>query len=106
MSAVCLISFIGVFAAHEVSLSSGLDDPQIVVIDEVAGQLTTFLFVPPTWFNLVSGTVLFRLLDIWKPYPIRRLEPLPKGVGIIADDLLAGVYGNLVLHLVHRLLKI
>ena len=76
----------------------------MVVIDEVAGQLTALLFLPISFFNLVAGTFLFRLFDIWKPYPIRRLEPLKNGVGIMADDLLAGVYANIVLHLANRLL--
>ncbi|PYV12225.1 MAG: hypothetical protein DMG07_17560 [Acidobacteria bacterium] len=78
-------------------------DPSVVVADEVAGQLLAFLFVPIGLVNLVLGTLLFRLFDIWKPFPIRRLERLPGGVGIMADDLLAGIYANLVLQLVTRL---
>lgn len=70
-----------------------------MVIDEVAGQLTALLFLPINFFNLVAGTLLFRLFDIWKPYPVRKLEALENGVGIMADDLLAGIYANVVLHL-------
>ena len=103
LSAVCLISLIGVLVSAEVSRSTGLEDPRFVVIDEVAGQLLTFLFLPVTGFNLILGTVAFRAFDIWKPYPIRKLEPLGRGVGIMADDLLAGVYGNLVLQLLNHL---
>ena len=73
-----------------------------MVIDEVAGQLLTFLFLPVNPFNLISGFVLFRIFDIWKPYPIRKLESLKHGVGIMADDLLAGVYGNLILQLINH----
>jgi phosphatidylglycerophosphatase A len=97
LSAVCLISLIGILAASEVSRDTGIKDPRFIVIDEVAGQLVTFLFLPATAFNLILGTVAFRLFDIWKPFPIRKLESLEGGLGIMADDLLAGVYGNLVL---------
>jgi phosphatidylglycerophosphatase A len=55
--------------------------------------------------NLVAGTCLFRLFDIWKPFPIRRLERLRNGVGIMADDLLAGIYANVVLQVLHRFLN-
>ncbi len=103
LSAVCLISVIGVLTASNVSRSSGIEDPSFVVIDEVAGQLLTFLFLPVSSFNLIAGTFAFRLFDIWKPYPIRKLEPLGHGVGIMADDLLAGVYANLVLQLINLL---
>ncbi len=98
VSAVCLISVIGVLSSAAVARQMGLDDPSAVVIDEIAGQLLTFLFVPVSLTSLIAGTILFRLFDIFKPYPIRRLESLGNGVGIMADDLLAGVYANLVLH--------
>jgi phosphatidylglycerophosphatase A len=104
MSAVCLISLLGVLASEEVSRSSGLEDPSFIVIDEVAGQLLTFLFLPVHAFNLVLGTIAFRFFDIWKPFPIRRLESLEGGVGIMADDLLAGVYANLVLQIINHLI--
>ena len=99
LSVLCLITATGVFAAARVSRSLGQEDPKVVVIDEVAGQLTALLFLPINFFNLVAGTLLFRLFDIWKPYPVRKLEALENGVGIMADDLLAGIYANVVLHL-------
>ena len=101
LSAVCLITVIGVLTSAEVSRNSGLEDPGFVVIDEVAGQLLTFLFLPVASLNLVLGTVLFRVFDIWKPFPIRKLETLKNGVGIMADDLLAGLYANLILQFVN-----
>jgi phosphatidylglycerophosphatase A len=104
LSVICLVTSAGVTAANEVSKLYGHHDPQVVVIDEVAGQLLTFLFLPVTWINLCLGTVLFRLFDIWKPYPIRKSEKLGHGVGIMADDLIAGVYSNLILRLVGWLL--
>lgn len=100
LSAVCLMAALGTLAAAEVSRQRGEEDPHIVVIDEIAGQLTALLFLPVTSFNLLAGFFLFRLFDIWKPFPIRRVERLKNGVGIVADDLLAGVYANAVLHAV------
>jgi phosphatidylglycerophosphatase A len=100
---LCLISLIGVFVSAETSRTTGIEDPSFVVIDEVAGQLLTFLLLPVTGWNLFLGLVAFRIFDMWKPFPIRKLESLKGGVGIMADDLLAGVYGNLVLQLLHLL---
>jgi len=104
LSIVCLISVIGVLASSTASASTGTDDPSFIVIDEVAGQLLTFLFLPLNAYNLILGTVAFRLFDIWKPYPIRKLESLSGGAGIMADDLLAGVYANLLLQIINLLL--
>jgi phosphatidylglycerophosphatase A len=101
---ICLISIAGGVVANEVGKQLGQKDPQIVVIDEVAGQLLTFLFLPITWVNLFLGTMLFRLFDIWKPYPIRKSERLGYGVGIMADDLIAGIYANLILQIAGWLL--
>ncbi len=97
MSVLCTVTIVGVLSAAAVARSTGDDDPGIVVMDEIAGQLLTFLFLPVTVLTLVLGTAFFRLFDIFKPYPIRKLEHLPGGVGIMADDLLAGVYANLLL---------
>lgn len=75
-------------------------DPAAVVIDEVAGFLLTLLFVPLTWGSVCLGFFLFRLFDVLKPFPIRKLETLRGGFGIVADDLLAGIYANLSLRLI------
>ena len=75
------------------------DDPAEVVIDETAGLLLTLFLLPATGFNLCLGFILFRLFDILKPFPIRRLEKVEGGAGIVLDDLLAGVYGNVCLRL-------
>ncbi len=103
LSTVCLISLIGILASSRASKIAGNDDPSFIVIDEVAGQLTAFLFLSPNMLNLVSGTAAFRLFDIWKPFPIRKLESLGGGTGIMADDLLAGVYANLLLQAINLL---
>ena len=83
---------VGIPAATEVSRASGLKDPQFVVIDEVAGQLIALIFVPVSWKSLVLGFILFRAFDIVKPPPVRNLERLPEGTGIVIDDVGAGLY--------------
>lgn len=85
------------WSAERVRLILRRDDPSPVVIDEVAGLLVTLIGVPPSWFGWTAGFFLFRFFDILKPYPIRRLERLKGGLGIVADDLLAGVYARIAL---------
>ena len=83
---------LGVPAATIAARESGRDDPGFVVIDEVAGQWITLLFCPADWRHGLMALVLFRLFDITKPFPIRRLERLPAGWGIVFDDVAAGLY--------------
>lgn len=91
---------VGIWAASRTALIRNTKDPQIVVIDEVLGQWIALAAVAPmNSFHLAAAFVLFRLFDIFKPWPVRRLEALPGGVGIIADDLMAGVYAAAVLAL-------
>lgn len=97
------ISLLGTWAASRTEKISGRKDPGIVVIDEVAGQLVTFIFLPNFFFGvpvppiILIGFIAFRFFDIVKPYPARRFESLPGGLGIMADDLVAGAYAALVL---------
>ncbi len=79
--------------------ASGVKDPQFVVIDELAGQWVALLFAPLTWKTLAVGFILFRGFDIVKPPPVRQLERLPEGTGIIVDDLAAGFYALGVMQL-------
>lgn len=90
---------IGIPAATLVARASGLKDPGFVVIDEVAGQFITFIAVPVSWQSLLMGFILFRGFDIVKPPPVRLLERLPEGIGIVVDDVGAGIYALLVMHL-------
>jgi phosphatidylglycerophosphatase A len=83
---------VGIPAATRVSRASNLKDPQFVVIDEVAGQLVTMIAVPVSWKSLLLGFILFRGFDILKPPPVRQLEALPEGFGIVIDDVGAGLY--------------
>jgi len=87
----------GVWSASVTERQLGVADPGVVVIDEVVGMLLTLAFVPVSWAGVLAGFVLFRLFDIIKPYPCARAERLPGGWGIMADDVLAGVYANVVL---------
>jgi phosphatidylglycerophosphatase A len=90
---------IGIPAATLEARGCGRKDPSHVVIDEVAGQLVTLIAVPVRFVPLLLGFLLFRAFDIVKPPPIRQLEKLPEGTGIVVDDLGAGVYGWIVLQL-------
>jgi phosphatidylglycerophosphatase A len=98
-----LVTLTGIPAATQVSRASGFKDPQFVVIDEVAGQLITLIAVPLAWKTFLAGFILFRGFDIVKPPPLRQLEALPGGVGIVLDDVAAGLYSVLVMHLLLHL---
>jgi phosphatidylglycerophosphatase A len=87
----------GVAAAGHVAARVRVEDPGIVVVDEVVGQWVSLLFLPLSPLTLLLGFLLFRALDIVKPWPARQLEALHGGWGIMADDLMAGVYANLLL---------
>ncbi len=104
---VVVATALGIPAATRVSRESGRKDPGFVVIDEVAGQWIALLLIPPVWPNALLAFILFRFFDILKPPPIRRLEALPEGTGIMVDDLGAGVFalvlGQLALHLLAKL---
>jgi phosphatidylglycerophosphatase A len=121
--AFLVVGLLGVWSSSRVSDFAGIEDPQYVVIDEVSGmQLTLMLGIMPlalptrlvpgdeasvfalysafsllNWKYLLLGFILFRVFDIWKPWPIRRLEKLPGGWGIMADDWMAGVYAAILL---------
>lgn len=93
---------IGIPAATQVARACRRKDPQHVVIDEVAGQLITLIGAPLHWKAMLTGLILFRVFDMWKPVPVRNLEKLPEGTGIVMDDVAAGVYGLIVMQLLLR----
>lgn len=97
--AAAVVTLIGIPAATLVSRACGAKDPQFIVVDEVAGQLVALVAVPLAWKTFLAGFILFRIFDIWKPFPIRRLERLPEGTGIVVDDLGAGIYALVIMHL-------
>jgi phosphatidylglycerophosphatase A len=99
LGAAVALTIIGIWAADIVAKDSGLKDPQLVVIDEVAGVLCTLTVAPPTTVGLVVGVVLFRLFDQFKPWPARAAEQrLPGGYGIVLDDIAAGAWGAVVIY--------
>ena len=102
---VFIITIVAIWSSHRGEQLLCSDDPGLIVIDEVSGFLLTVLFIPLTLFNLVAGFFLFRLFDIIKPYPIKKIEKWRGGFGIVFDDLLAGVYAHLSLLLIIYLLK-
>jgi len=94
------VSVTGIWAAGESARQANLEDPQFVVVDEVVGQWLALSGARTlNWKSWLAAFLLFRLFDIWKPFPVRQLESLPGGVGIVADDLMAGIYAALVLFL-------
>jgi phosphatidylglycerophosphatase A len=77
-------------------------DDRRIVIDEIMGFLVTMLWVPKSLFFIIAGFILFRFFDILKPFPIRHLERVKSGYGVVLDDILAGIYSNIILHMILR----
>lgn len=97
--ATLLVIILGIYVGNKVEAEWGKDSYR-VVIDEVAGMMVTMLFIPNDVYYLLAGLVLFRFFDIVKPLYIRRMEALPGGTGVMMDDILAGVYANIILQIV------
>ena len=100
-----LFTLLGIWAAGRSTELFGNLDPSHAVVDEVIGQLLVFLFVPFDigWPFILAGFLLFRLFDIWKPYPIDDLQNLPGGIGVCADDFLAGIYAGICLSVIYAI---
>lgn len=98
--AAIVVTLIGIPAATIVAKESRSKDPQHVVIDEFAGQLIALIAIKPDWPHALISLVLFRIFDIVKPPPIRRIERLPAGTGIMMDDVAAGIYALIIAQLV------
>jgi phosphatidylglycerophosphatase A len=102
---LAVVILLGIPASTRVARESQRKDPGFVVIDEVAGQLIPLIGLAPIWPQALVAVLLFRFFDILKPWPIRRLESLPEGIGIVVDDLAAGLYAliltQLITHLLH-----
>jgi phosphatidylglycerophosphatase A len=99
LAAAVVLFFAGVWAAHVTEASLGVEDPGLVVIDEVVGMLVSLLWLPLSWAVCLAAFLAFRVFDIVKPWPTKRFERLRGGWGIMADDVMAGVYANLVVQL-------
>lgn len=97
--ATVIVTLLGIYVGNKVEPFWGKDSYR-VVIDEVAGMMVTMLFIPANFYYLIIGFVLFRFFDILKPLGVRKMEALPRGTGVMMDDVLAGVYGNIVLQVI------
>ena len=89
---LAIVTLVGIWAGSRVERAIDAKDPGIIVIDEVAGMLVSVLFLPRTIPVLVTAFLLFRLFDIWKPFPARQLQEMHGGAGVMLDDLIAGAY--------------
>ena len=98
LAVLTAVFFLAVYAAQVMEREWG-KDPGRVVVDEAVGYLVTVAFLPHSLGLAIAGFVLFRIFDIAKPPPARRLESLPGGWGVVMDDVAAGIYGNLLLRL-------
>ena len=94
---ILLMSIFSIFITNKILKYYKSDDPSEIVIDEVCGYLFTMFLVPLSWVNITIGFILFRIFDVVKPYPIKRVENLKGGYGIIIDDVLDGIYSNIIL---------
>jgi phosphatidylglycerophosphatase A len=97
---IAVTAVVGTWSAHVAEAHFGREDPGQVVIDEVAGQLITLFATGAGVIGTVIGFLIFRVLDIVKPWPARQFERFPGGVGIMADDVMAGIYGNVLLRII------
>jgi phosphatidylglycerophosphatase A len=101
LATLVVVTVAGVWAGSRVERALGAKDPGVIVIDEVAGMLVAVLFLPRTLPVLATAFLLFRLFDIWKPYPARQIQELHGGLGVMLDDLIAGAYALAVLVIAH-----
>jgi phosphatidylglycerophosphatase A len=102
LAAILLVP--GIWSAGVTAKRAQLEDPRFVVVDEVIGQWVTLAGASVgNWKSWLAAFVLFRILDVWKPPPVRQLERLPGGFGIVADDVMAGLYGALAIFVLERL---
>ena len=101
-----ILIIVGIWASGRAIPLLGNLDPSEAVVDEVMGQIVTLLFIPQGagWGYVLAGFALFRLFDIWKPYPIDSLQSLPGGVGVCADDLVAGIYAGMCLSVAYAVM--
>ncbi len=98
-------TIISIWSSREAEGIFGKTDPRQVVADEVCGYLVTMFLISPSIRNIILGFLLFRLFDILKPPPARRAERVRGGFGIVIDDVVAGIYANIILQVVSRLIR-
>ncbi len=96
---IIIVFWVGAWAATVTERYYGVKDPGVIVIDEVLGMMVTLAFVPVGPWGILLGFLIFRFMDVVKPFPARMMENLPDGFGVIADDFVAGIWGNLLMRL-------
>ena len=94
-----LLFLIGVYTSTKFSVESNKKDPRKIVIDEACGQLLVLFRMPDAWFPILASFILFRIFDIVKPYPIKKVEAMPGGWGIMMDDIVAAIYAGVIVNL-------
>ena len=105
IAAILVLILFGAYAASIIEMETGVPDNNIIVIDEIAGMWIALLLVPMQLWWIISAIVLFRILDIVKPYPIKKIERLKRGYGVMLDDVAAGIYAGIALWITGRLLS-
>jgi len=104
LASMVALAFFAVYVSQEAEKLFGERDPSRVVIDEIVGFQVTLFLIDPTILNVIAGFAFFRFFDILKPFPIRFFERrLPGGYGVVGDDVMAGIYGNILLQIMVRL---
>ena len=99
LGAAVVVAAVGIWASGLEEVRVGVKDPSSIVVDEAAGMLVALLGHPRNLSWVLGLFLLFRVMDVWKPFPIRQLQELPGGWGVVMDDLLAGVYANLLIQI-------
>ncbi|MBI4244461.1 MAG: phosphatidylglycerophosphatase A [Planctomycetes bacterium] len=99
LSIITIVFFVGTYASYQCSFIFNKKDPRAVVIDELSGITFSLFMIQMSWIVVIAGFFLFRFFDILKPLGIRSLEVIPNGFGIMLDDVLAGIYTGICLHL-------
>lgn len=100
LGAIVVLFILGWVSAQRVIQKKGNPDPEEVVIDEIVGYMASFLFVEPTYKTIVLAFILFRVIDVFKPFPVNLFEKFPGGLGVMADDLVGGVLTSLILFII------
>ncbi|MDP3017006.1 MAG: phosphatidylglycerophosphatase A [Deltaproteobacteria bacterium] len=96
--------FLAVWVSEKTEAVLGKKDDSRIVIDEMMGFFITMLWVTKTPFFILVGFILFRFFDIFKPFPIRRFEKVRGGFGVVLDDVMAGIYANIILHVLYNII--
>ena len=100
LGAIVVLFILGWVSAHKVIQKKKNPDPEEVVIDEIVGYLASFLFVEPTYKTIVLAFILFRVIDVFKPFPVNLFEKFPGALGVMADDFAGGVLTSLILFII------